>query len=350
LEKARRRTQALLDNMADIAWLKDAAGRYISVNAPFAASLGLREPQDVAGLMDSSVLPAEGAWLARTIDQQVIHSRKPNKVDQPIAIPGEGLRWHEVIRTPILDEAGLVVGIVGIARDMTEHRKMMDELKTSEAELRRLNRLLLSSQEEERSRIGRDLHDSVGQLLTGIKWLVESAKLALGKGKAAESARLALDKVVPMVQRTEEELASVLLALRPKVLDELGLVAALHSMCREFQQGHPGMRLVQRVAPEDVPLPPELRTAIFRLVQEALNNVSRHSGATKVVLILRREGETLTLRVGDNGRGFNAFAEHPGLGLHNFQNRSSYAGGTYTVHTRPGTGCALHFTFPLKRG
>jgi signal transduction histidine kinase len=121
-------------------------------------------------------------------------------------------------------------------------------------------------------------------------------------------------------------------------------------MCREFEQGHPGVHLVQRVEPETVPLPTELRTTVFRLVQEALNNVSRHSGATKVVIILRREGVRLTLRVGDNGRGFHAFAEHPGLGLHNFQNRSSYAGGTYTLYTRPETGCALHFTFPLKRG
>lgn len=346
-EESRRRLQALLDNMPDIAWLKDAGGRYISVNIPFAHSLGLESPTQIAGRHDHTLLSAEEIRFTRDIDQVIIASRTSHRVEQPYEIPGLGTRWHEVIRTPIFDDAGLVVGIVGIARDMTERRQMLEELRRSEAELRRLNRLLLSSQEEERTRIGQELHDSIGQMLTGIKWLLERAKLSLGRGKGTLAARTALADVVPMVQRTEEELARVLLALRPKVLDDLGLVAAVQSMCREFEQGNPKMRLVLRITAQEALIAPEVRTTVFRLLQEALNNVARHSAATRMVVWLGTRNGRLVLHVGDNGRGFDARVENPGLGLHNFANRASYAGGACALRTRPGVGTALRFEFPL---
>lgn len=347
LEDSRRRMQALLDNMPDIAWLKDATGRYISVNAPFAESLGLDGPTKIAGLIDSALLSPEETQFTREVDQRVIMERKPIRLEQPYNIPGQGTRWHEVIRTPIFDEAGLVVGIVGIARDMTERRAMLQELEKSEAELRRLNQLLLSSQEEERTRIGQELHDSIGQMLTGIKWLVERARLTLGEGEDTKELGNVLAEIVPMVQRTEEELARVLLALRPKVLDELGLVAAVQSMCREFEQGNPRLTLRVMLAVDEVRLAPEVRTTVFRVLQEALNNTARHSQASRVIVRLSSREDILVLHVGDNGCGFDSTAAAAGIGLHNFANRAAYAGGTFRLRTKLGAGTALRFTFPL---
>jgi len=347
LDDSRRRMQALLDNMPDIAWLKDATGRYISVNAPFVASLGLNDPVQINGQFDSVLLTPEEAKFTREIDQRIILERKPIRLEQPYTIPELGVRWHEVIRTPIFDEAGLVVGIVGIARDMTEHRAMLQELESSEAELRRLNQLLLSSQEEERTRIGQELHDSSGQMLTGIKWLVERARLSLGKGKGTKEVGSVLAEIVPMVQRTEEELARVLLALRPKVLDELGLVAAVQSMCREFEQGNPNFALRVKLAVEEQRLSPAVRTAVFRVLQEALNNTARHSQASRVVVRLLSRDNSLIVHVGDNGCGFDETATHKGIGLRNFANRATYAGGSFQLHSVPGVGTSLRFHFPL---
>lgn len=346
VEDSRRRLQALLDNMPDIAWLKDVSGRYISVNVPFARSIGLTSPSEIAGRLDQALLSPEEALFTREVDLTVIGTRQRHRVEQPYNVPGLGSRWHEVIRTPIFDETGLVIGVVGIARDMTERRQMLEELKDSEAELRRLNELLLSTQEEERTRIRQELHDSVGQLLTGIKWAVERAKLALGKGKAAQKAQTALADVVPLVQSTEEELSRILLALRPKALDELGLEAAVQSMCREFALGNPGVRMVTRIGLDESLLEPEVRTAAFRILQEALNNAGRHSRATKVVVRLGIREGLLGLTVGDNGQGFDATAPSPGLGLHNFQSRVRYAGGTCVVLTRPGCGTILRAKLP----
>lgn len=349
VEDSNRRLQALLDNIPDIAWLKDVSGRYISVNVSFARSLGLENPADIAGKVDQHILEAEEANFTRETDLRVVSSRQSQRVEQPYNLPGLGVRWHEVIRTPIFNDAGMVVGIVGIARDMTERRRMLQELQDSEAELRRLNELLLSSQEEERTRIRQELHDSVGQLLTGIKWAVERAKLAMTRAKAPQEAKSALADVVPMVQNTEEELSRILLALRPKALDELGLEAAALSMCREFAQMHPEMRVVTRIGlpgQAEASLHPDLRTAAFRILQEALSNVGSHSSADKVTVQLGLSAGWLRLSVGDNGRGFDPAERSPGLGLHNFQSRARYAGGTCAVHTRLGVGTVVVACLP----
>lgn len=349
VEDSRRRLQALLDNLPDIAWLKDVSGRYISVNVSFAKSLGLENPADIAGKVDQHLLEPEEALFTREIDLKVVSSRQTQRVEQPYTLPGLGVRWHEVIRTPIFDEAGMVVGIVGIARDMTERRRMLQELRDSEAELRRLNELLLYSQEEERTRIRQELHDSVGQLLTGIKWAVERAKLSMARSKAPKEAQSALADVVPMVQNTEEELSRILLALRPKALDELGLEVAAQSMCREFAQMHPEVRVVTRIAVDsatEAGLDPDIRTAAFRILQEALSNAGSHSSASKVTVQLGVRGGWLRLAVGDNGRGFDPAEPSPGLGLHNFQSRARYAGGSCTVHTRLRAGTVVVARLP----
>lgn len=349
VEDSNRRLQALLDNIPDIAWLKDVSGRYISVNVSFARSLGLENPAGIAGKVDQHMLSPEEAILTREIDLRVVNTRQSQRLEQPYTLPGLGIRWHEVIRTPIFDDAGMVVGIVGIARDMTERRRMLQELQDSEAELRRLNELLLSSQEEERTRIRQELHDSVGQLLTGIKWAVERAKLSMTKSKAPKEAQDALADVVPMVQNTEEELSRILLALRPKALDELGLEAAAISMCREFSLMHPEIRVVTRVSldPEaERALGAEIRTAAFRILQEALSNVASHSEADKVTVQMGMRNGWLRLAVGDNGEGFDPAERSPGLGLHNFQSRARYAGGTCAVFTKRKAGTAVVARLP----
>ncbi len=349
VEDSRRRLQALLDNMPDIAWLKDVSGRYISVNVSFARSIGMENPADIAGKVDQHLLEPEEALFTREIDLKVVSSRQTQRVEQPYNLPGLGVRWHEVIRTPIFDEAGMVVGIVGIARDMTERRRMLQDLQDSEAELRRLNELLLSSQEEERTRIRQELHDSVGQLLTGIKWAVERAKLSMVRASAPQEAQSALADVVPMVQNTEEELSRILLALRPKALDELGLEAAAQSMCREFAKMHPEARVVTRIALDrqtEAALHPDIRTAAFRILQEALSNAGSHSAAGRVTVQLAVRAGWLRLAVGDNGRGFDPAERSPGLGLHNFQSRARYAGGTCAVHTKLGAGTVVVARLP----
>jgi PAS domain S-box-containing protein len=252
-------------------------------------------------------------------------------------------RWVLATGTPRFLANGESAGHVGIAVDITEH-------KQAEQRLRDLSTALMRLQDEERRRIGRELHDSTGQNLAALK-------LNLSRLSHAELPP-ELERIVPdslaLTERMLIEIRTLSYLLHPPLLDELGLVSALKTYIEGFS-GRSGIP-VQFEAPPDLGrLAPELETAIFRIVQEGLTNAHRHSGSSQCWVAIQMSGESVSLVVRDDGAGLPAAVLHPllnepgrvGVGLPGMQERARQLGGTLEIESHGG--CVIRAAFPLTR-
>ncbi|HEY1110113.1 MAG TPA: ATP-binding protein, partial [Opitutaceae bacterium] len=209
------------------------------------------------------------------------------------------------------------------------------------ARLQALSNRLIRVQEEERGALARELHDQIGQLLTGLRFQLEAARTAAPSPPLGE----ALD-ITGGLLRTVRELT---LQLRPRVLDDLGLGPALEWQARLFY-GQTGIAVELDLALPPGRLAAEIETSAFRLVQEALTNVARHSGAQTALVTATADERTLHVEVSDRGRGFDpatARARHDSLGLAGLAERVRLAGGQFELVSHPGRGTRLHAEFPL---
>ena len=238
------------------------------------------------------------------------------------------------VRDTLLGIAGIaaagvaVISASGLLLNLSEHR-------VADAKLRLLARQVVQSQEDERAHLARELHDGTSQMLVSAKLCIESAVHELGHaGRAPPSA---LDKALQRLNDTLVEVRRISHRLRPALLDTLGLPAALEHLGREFAENG---RIDARVAVDGEPaeLPGEVKTALFRVTQEALTNVAKHAGAARVRVALRFDAEGVELAVSDDGRGFDVegVLSHPtrGLGLRHMRERLATIGGRLDVQSR----------------
>lgn len=221
-----------------------------------------------------------------------------------------------------------------------------------QTKMQQLSARLLEVQESERRRIATDLHDVLGQSLTVIKlFLDESAKL-LAANKTRSAAE-SLEQVRHKVRETFGELRRVAMNLRPAIIDDLGILAALSWFFREFETACHDIDVEKcfGIRESDIPVP--LKITIFRIVQEAANNIARHANASHARVILKRDGDTLLLTISDNGEGFDPMeAREPdasgrGLGLLGMRERAELSGGACVMESRAGHGTRISVSWPL---
>jgi PAS domain S-box-containing protein len=220
------------------------------------------------------------------------------------------------------------------------------------AELRRLSSRLLEVQENERSRIARELHDSIGQSLTAIKFGLENTLSRSSKDIAKESAEL-LEALIPVVQQASEEVRQIHTDLRPSLLDDLGIMATISWFCRELEKVYSGIKIEKQMDMEEKEVPEPLKIVVFRVLQEAVNNVAKHSKADLVRVFLKRRNGKLELVVEDNGQGFDV--EHvslvrspqKGFGLTSMKERTELSGGAFAIESTPGVGTVVRASWPV---
>lgn len=225
-----------------------------------------------------------------------------------------------------------------------------EELRQQQTLTQQLLRRAITAQEEERARLSRELHDEIGQTLTAVQLSLDR----LARSLPAEDAKVHehLQRVQALTEQALADLRRVIAALRPGVLDQLGLVPALGWMADHTLRP---LGLVVTINADGVQerLPGEVETVLFRIAQEAMNNVARHSGATHLNISLERRGGQVRMTLQDNGQGFDLSSvtaapdQSRGLGLAGMQERASLAGGQVTVESTPGEGTSVSVVIPL---
>ncbi len=223
------------------------------------------------------------------------------------------------------------------------------KLSDSELRLKRLSGQLLNAQEVERQRIGRELHDGVGQLLTGVKFRIEKSLHEMKNNKIDTSY---LEAVVPILQECVKEVRRVQRDLHPPSLEALGIIPTLQALCRDFAETYPDVDPQCRLRLNETAVSAQRKTAIYRVAQEAMNNVVKHSGADTVIVSLTKRGGVIRLSVKDNGRGFNPDAlvgegSSAGLGLSSMRERIEPDGGHLIIESVPDKGTDITATWPL---
>jgi PAS domain S-box-containing protein len=274
---------------------------------------------------------AEEALSQRTLELQRLTETLERQVQERTAELGAA---NEVLRNQI-DECA----------------RVERALKKSESDLRHLSTELLNAQEKERKMIAGEIHDSIGSSLSAIKFKVETA-LTEAADKSSETT-IALKSVIPIVQGAIEEARRIQMNLRPSMLDDLGILATIKWFCRQYESTYSKIRISQNIKIEEHEVPGSLRTVIFRVLQEGLNNIAKHSMAKMVYLSLRKTDQAIELVIRDNGQGFDLSrtkapegATH-GLGLESMRERTELSGGSLVIESTQGKGTMIRASWPI---
>ena len=244
---------------------------------------------------------------------------------------------------------GAAVALVDYRLWQTRQKMLTLELENKYlSEIAKKDTLLTEATEnlvlaEERNRMARDLHDSVSSGIHGIVYAVHSLKQAISASDPSPRVMEMLDLVEKTAQSTQDELRAMILELKPSLLDEKGLAEALRLHCELFSQRQ-GVPVDLKV--DDAPaLSPEQQIAVYRIAQEALANVQKHSGATYVTVTLAVHDDSVDLTVSDNGKGFSPGSGTEGLGLRSMESRCARNNGTFSVTSSPGAGTTMTASF-----
>jgi PAS domain S-box-containing protein len=239
----------------------------------------------------------------------------------------------------------LLAAIELLNREIKIRKKAVRALKKSEAELQLLSERLLVIQEEERERISRELHDSVGQSLTFVKMSLECCLSRLGKQNLNEIYQ-SITSLIPSIQKAINEVRQICSGLWPAMLYQVGILKTLQWLCEDFEKCNPDLFVETSIDLLEQDIEKNLKIVIYRLVQEAFNNIAKHSRADKVHICLKKiEGHT-QLKIRDNGIGFEVESfstkNHTmGIGLSSMKKRTEVSGGSFFLDSTPGAGTQI---------
>lgn len=347
LQESERRFRALVELLPYGVQENDIEGRITFANPALERLHGLRESGLVGRfiwdfLADDAAREPLRAYLQHLVREQpppTTYFEKDRRADGSII--DVRVDW-----TYKRDESGQVQGFISVITDITEQRRAESRLNDYAGRLRQLSQRVISIQEEERRALARELHDDFGQQLAALKlnlgMLSRNLNDAASRRQVADCLEIA-DHVLERFRDTARD-------LRPDVLDDLGLSAALHWYARR-QADRADCEIVVR---DRLPtLPSEIEIAVFRIVQEAVDNAIRHGKARRIAIAVEATDQRLALIVQDDGGGFDSeavFASHEadvGLGLLGMRERAELLGGRFSLVGRPGEGTVIEVTIPL---
>lgn len=345
MSKAEELQKAILNNIPDQAWLKDKDSRYVLVNDAFIAACGVSEDR-VIGCTPADIWPEEWGRKYIDTDRHAMNLGVRLRFEESRYVDGT-LHWFDTVKTPIRDKAGNVIGTVGISRDITDRKRTEQELKASRSQLRELSAYLQSVKEEERTRISRELHDELGQSLAAIR--IGLDVLETQHERRDQDWQKNLQGLKQITDSTVESVQRIAADLRPLILDELGLPSAIEWLLESFS-GRSKTAYQLTLPGTPVAFSRDISTAVFRILQEALTNISRHSGASLVAVKLIDSDDMVTLEISDDGRGMVAgggsAAAGGGLGLIGMRERAFMLSGELKVRSSAGEGTVIVVNIP----
>jgi len=250
--------------------------------------------------------------------------------------------WLLVSAAPILDSNGNIQNVITSFTDITEQKRLSQELIDQEIHRQRLlTQATIDGQEKERQEIGKELHDNINQHLTTTRLYLEVAR-EKATGEVLEMIRLAHKNLADIVN----EIRNLSQSLVPPTLGDLGLVESIHELCDALKRAHSfQVEFHHRHFTEEA-LPANLKLMIFRIIQEQVSNIIRHAHASLMHIRLQSDAEYVILDIHDNGKGFDLSHFKKGMGLSNIANRADLFDGKVDINTAPGKGCTITVTIP----
>ncbi|MGA6925861.1 MAG: PAS domain S-box protein, partial [Desulfosarcina sp.] len=336
VRKRTREISGILQYTPAVVYIKDADGKYTMVNSRFEELFDTRT-SDVRGKTDREFLPSSVADQFVDNDDRVLREKKSIQVEESILVDGDVYTYLST-KFPLYDGKQGIMGLCSIATDISA-------LKKAQERLRRLSAGIMTGQEKERAYLARELHDELGQVLTALRMEAVWIKNRVERTDPTASARALT--MCELIDKTINEVRRLAIRLRPGVLDHLGLVEAIEWYTADFEKRYQVTCVFKH---NDGPeIHGNIATAAYRITQEALTNVARHSSAKQAKVSLVLGDDLLTLIIRDNGNGFDSDAggESDGLGMVNMRERALLVGGGFTVQSRPGRGTRICFTAPL---
>ncbi|MFB3886064.1 MAG: PAS domain S-box protein [Thermodesulfobacteriota bacterium] len=291
----------------------------------------------------------------------------------------------DVSGAPIRDKDGKIVGVVFVFRDITERRRaeeasknahdeleqqvlertselsdaverlrveniqrkqLEDTLRQSEYQVRFFASQRLTAQETERKRVAGELHDSIAASLGAVKFKIDKIVEEMNQGHGSPES---LEDLGSRVTEINNEVRRIMADLRPGILDDLGIVAAMNWFCREYEKIYTHIPVQKEIGVSEDEIPDSLRTPIFRICQEAMNNIAKYSKARLVNFSLQERDGRIELTIQDNGKGFNPDTVKRGMGLSTMKERAQLSGGTFELESAEGKGTVIRASWPLNQ-
>jgi two-component system CheB/CheR fusion protein len=340
--------RALMETAAQAILAVASDGRIALVNASAETMFGY-ERHELVGQPLELLIPKR--FAERHISHRVAFFRDPKNRPMGIGLELAGLRKDgsefsvEVSLSHVPTSAGILA--VAFVSDITMRKQSEDALRESAARLRALSEGLLTAQEDERKRLARELHDDLNQRLAMLS--VGVAELEAGLPDSALSIKDHLLALETSLAEVSEELRRAAYQLHPSVLEHLGLAAALEAHCEEVsKQGPVKIQFRHREMPKQIP--EAVALCLYRVAQEALRNVIKHSGANRATVELTGNEKEVVLRITDKGRGFNLdeAGKRGGLGLVSMEERVRIVNGSLSIRAKAGDGTRVMIRIPLK--
>jgi PAS domain S-box-containing protein len=353
LQESKSTLQAALSSMADAVFISNADGQKLEFNDAFVSFHKFKNRaecskwlSDYPDILDVFLANGELAPLEMWAIPRALRGETVTDAEYTLRRKDTGETWMGSYNfAPIRTEEGEIVGSVVVAHDITERKQAEKRLRQSRRQLRALTNYQQTAIENERAHIARELHDQFGQLLAGLKmdlsWLARHLEANSERQERFQSMNGLIDEAIDVTRRIASE-------LRPGLLDDLGLFPALEWLISEFER-RSDISCTLSLPPEEPDLESDLNTALFRIFQECLTNVSRHAQASRVEARLTVSNDELQMELTDNGRGISkSESQHVNsFGLLGMQERVAQWGGTLQITGKEGKGTTVMVKIPL---
>ncbi len=346
LRESEEKWGSLVDNAPNVIMIVDREGIIQYINQTVS---GIEKGEAIGSSHYSFAAPEYHKVMKESVEQ-VFETGRVTRYEIAGVGPDGGMSWYATQLGPI-KRKGKVVAVTVMPTDITKRKRVEQSLRNSEEELRRISSRLMTAQEDERKRICRDLHDSIGQSLAAVKFGVENVLAKIEQQGNRASVEL-LEELILLIQHASEEARRIQTNLRPSLLDDLGITATISWFCRDFERLYSGIHVEKQINIEEGEIPEPFKVDMFRILQEALNNVAKHSKADLVRLALRRTHGQIDLVIEDNGQGFDpeyvwsVKKADAGVGLTSMKERAELSGGALSVESHKGRGTTVQASWP----
>lgn len=339
IQDSEARYRSFFENNPDAILLATPNGQVLAAN-PAACTIFGRSEAEIFTLNREGLVDLSDPRMTGLLQERARTGKARGEVS---LLHKEGHTFPAEVTTALFTDAAGGQFATMFIRDITEQKCLQQQaLQNHKRFQRRLTEQVIRAQEREREVIGRELHDNVNQVLTTVKLYLELAQ----SDKAASDTLL--PRCVGYVQDSINEIRKLSRDLSAPTLGTRSLIDSVEALV-DMIRSSAGLRMILRHNMQRGALPMDMKLAVYRILQEQFNNIVRHARATKVLVTLYQQGDTLVVTVKDNGQGFDLAQQSQGIGINNMISRAKVFEGRLTIDSAPGKGCTLQVSIPIPR-